>query len=343
MRLWSHIPVVVMVALASSVSMAVTAEDKATARALATEGAEKFAAEDFRTALDRFSKANQIVPAPTIAIYVARCHVKLGQLVEAQVVYQKILAEPVAPKSPAQVKQAVKDAQNELDALLSRIPQIQFSIQGPNPSDTKVQIDGVDRSGDAGAWVPMNPGVHKLRAEAADCDPVELEFELRVSERRPIPVQLAKRVPAPVPVLPPPVPVPTYVAPPPPTPAPAPPPPPPSTGSSTMTAGYVTLGVGAAGLVAGGVLGLLTLQKKGDFTNSCAGKSCPPEAESDYNRSKSYATFSTVGFVVGGVLVATGVTLVAISPRSKKREMALVSPEAQLRVGWNSVALQGTF
>jgi hypothetical protein len=53
-------------------AVAQSAAEKATARALATEAADRFASADYAGALERFSKAYQIAHVPTVGIYVAR-------------------------------------------------------------------------------------------------------------------------------------------------------------------------------------------------------------------------------------------------------------------------------
>jgi hypothetical protein len=58
-----------------------TAADKATARALGTEGIELFQAHSYPAALDKLVRAKALVATPVLDLYIARCQVELGHLV----------------------------------------------------------------------------------------------------------------------------------------------------------------------------------------------------------------------------------------------------------------------
>lgn len=338
---------VLMIAIATAgPALAQSAAEKATARALAEEGAEKYAANDFSGALNRFQKAAQIVTVPTVSIWVARSHVQLGQLVAAQSVYQKIVAEPVPAKSAPQIKQAVAEAQTELDALLPRIPQVRLTIKGPEPSATTLTIDGVNRSADIGTWVSLDPGVHKVRAQASRWNTTDVQLELKEGERKPFVVELGGA--APVAVAPKP-PAAESAAPP----SPAPPrrgPTLAATGPDTGAQGsshaleFAAIGLGTAGILVGGVLGAMTLSKKSDFTSSCEDKRCPPGAQEDYDSAKTLATWSTVGFVAGGGLLAAGIVMIVVEPKvPSEGKSSSVGPRATVGLGPGSLTVRGTF
>ena len=61
-----------------------TAGDKETARSLMDEGDRKFAAKDFKGALDAYQGAHAIMGVPTTGIEVAKAQEALGLLVEAR-------------------------------------------------------------------------------------------------------------------------------------------------------------------------------------------------------------------------------------------------------------------
>jgi hypothetical protein len=76
---------------------------------------------------------------------------------------------------------------------------------------------------------------------------------------------------------------------------------------SSKTLGFVLIGAGAAGVAVGSIFGALALGKRSNLDGACNPKSnCPLESQPDIDSLHTFATVSTVGFVVGGVGLATG-------------------------------------
>ena len=61
-----------------------SADDRATARIIAEDADKKAQAGDYQGAVDSFTKAYSLVPAPTIKVARAHAYLKLGRLIEAQ-------------------------------------------------------------------------------------------------------------------------------------------------------------------------------------------------------------------------------------------------------------------
>ncbi len=80
------------------------------------------------------------------------------------------------------------------------------------------------------------------------------------------------------------------------------------------TAGFVTMGVGAAGLIVGSVFGLHAISKNNESDNAsdCMGDVCVAGGVGATARSdaRTAGNISTVAFAIGGVAVATGLVLV---------------------------------
>ncbi len=53
---------------------------------------------------------------------------------------------------------------------------------------------------------------------------------------------------------------------------------------------------------------------------------CPPSAQNKLNDYHTMAALSTVGFIVGGVGLAAGITMVLLAPSSKKQSAAWIQP-----------------
>jgi hypothetical protein len=110
------------------------------------------------------------------------------------------------------------------------------------------------------------------------------------------------------------------------------------------TAGLVTLGIGGAGIVAGGILGLLAISEKQTVQAHCAGPNglrCDSLGFDAVHRLRSFVDPSTAGFVVGGLLVATGVVLVVTAPSTSKS--TAVTVYAGGLPGGGIVAIEGAF
>jgi hypothetical protein len=88
------------------------------------------------------------------------------------------------------------------------------------------------------------------------------------------------------------------------------------------TLGYVTTGIGVAGLAVGGIFGLVALSKKHDSDAQCHnqnnGQTCDNRAAQDlHNAAVVAGNYSTAFFVAGSVVTATGVTLLLTLPSKK--------------------------
>jgi hypothetical protein len=77
--------------------------------------------------------------------------------------------------------------------------------------------------------------------------------------------------------------------------------------SPNRTGAYVSLGIGAAALAAGGVLGFMTMQKHKDLKDSCPDNVCTSDKQGDLDDAKRLGNFSNIAFGVGaaGVIVGT--------------------------------------
>jgi hypothetical protein len=121
--------------------------------------------------------------------------------------------------------------------------------------------------------------------------------------------------------------------------------------SSGMRIGsYVALGVGAVGIGVGTVFGLKAKGRYRD-ANAITDRECPgsgpcelePSVNDQWrrlgNEGDSAKTLSLVGFIVGGVGVATGVTLFVLSGNKKEPAAAKVEPY----LGLGALGVRGNF
>jgi len=128
-------------------------------------------------------------------------------------------------------------------------------------------------------------------------------------------------------------------------PAPEPPAPEAPRGSSPLrVVALVTGGVGVVGLGVGTAFGFVAMSKQSSA--GCPKNVCPNEGAAQTIRDAEGAgTISTVGFIAGGVLAATGVVLWLVAPNGARTSAASlrVAPSMAEGHAGSSLSLTGTF
>ncbi len=111
-------------------------------------------------------------------------------------------------------------------------------------------------------------------------------------------------------------------------------------GTGTLrTVGWILGGVGVVGLGVGTVSGLIAIAKK-NGAHCDANDRCDPGTS---NGIKSAALLSDVGWVAGGVLLASGAAIVVFAPRASHGRAASVKLAPTLTGNRGGVALGGTW
>lgn len=309
-------------------------QDIAQARQLGQQAQAAYDAGNFAESEKLWAAARNLYPvAPTLSLGLARTQAKLGKVVAAQENYNKIIREWGSnPSPPPAFAAALEAAKTEVGAVSAKIANVVISVEGP--SSPNVTVDGQPVPAAAlGLKRPVDPGTHTVRAEAAGFKPAETTFQVAEGGSAEAKLKLDK---APEAVAA--VPGETQ-----PTPPQAGEEPPPSVGaesgkSSNKTLAIVALGVGGAGLVVGGVTGLLALGKHGDLEGQCPNGVCPPDRQGDVDSYQTMGTLSTIGFIVGAVGVGAGVVLWVTAPKETAAAKK-VSPY----VGLGTAGVTGTF
>jgi hypothetical protein len=311
------LPLVLLPGVARAQTASASDADRMTARALAHDGYEAQTHHQYAVAEDRFRRAESLVHAPTLELGLARAQVGLGKLVEAHETYRRIVREPLAPDAPAPFARAVADAGQELAALEPRLAWVTIDVRGAPPSDVTVSVDAAAfPSAALGIKRASDPGEHGIRASAPGFAPLATSF--RVTEGQTTAISLTLQPapspePAAVPVTEPPAATPPVT---PSGPAPAEQPVPPPSTPFGKTAGMVALGLGVAGLAAGGVLGVLALTKHASLSGGCPDGHCAASESQQVSLYDTLATASTASLIAGAVGVATGFTLLLTTPKA---------------------------
>jgi tetratricopeptide (TPR) repeat protein len=338
-RRFAKAPALPLFALCSALAgnaAAQTDNDRAAARAAAQAGDTAYRAGRYQEAADYFERAEHIVHAPTLLLFLARSQARLGHYVRAREAYIRVTREVIDTNSPAVFRDAVEAARRELPDVDGRIPTITITVDGAQQNELHVTIDGnAVPSAAVGLPYPLDPGPHQVQVAAEGREPAARDFALREAEHGQVRLALgAARIlptgPAPAPVTAPPN-------------APGAPPPSQAVDSGSQRehsnakriGAYVGFGVGAVGVALGTVFLVQHVGKGSDadkaFAN-CAkrGPSCNDPAQQHNITSldkdaASAGTLSVVMYAVGGVGIATGVTLLVLQG-AEHEEKAGVRP-----------------
>src|SRR4051812_40136232 len=329
-------------------------EQRAGARTLATEGAQAFNEGRFKDAVDLFTKAESLVHAPPHLLFLARAHTKLGQFVKAREAYLKIAKEQLAPNAPQAFRDAQAAAEDERKQVEPHIGRLIIKVEGADSAkDLSVAVDGQPVSSVLlGVPQPMDPGDHTVTATATGFKGAPASVSLKDAGVGSVIVKMEVDNSVPPPAATPAATPPGAGAVAPTTPSGAPPSDSGANGSNGMRIGsYVGFGVGAVGVVLGTVFVLKSSSNRKDADAAASkleeqcGALCDaesPEAKNVANlddKARSAKTIGIVGYVVGGLGVATGVTLFILSSKKDEPKSAFVAPY----VGLGALGVRGAF
>jgi hypothetical protein len=184
-------PLAVLLLTAWPALAAPSAADKATARTLGTDGIELYGANKLEAALDKLKRADALVSSPVLELYIARCHVGLGHLVEGAETYRAILRTPPEAATQAAVKKAITDAKSELVTLEPRIPAVKIVVEPAGAEGLEVQIDGQSVPAViVGVERAIDPGHHTIRVAATGFAPAEANVDLPPGEKKSVSLRL---------------------------------------------------------------------------------------------------------------------------------------------------------
>jgi hypothetical protein len=294
---WVGASVVVVAALcAQGDARADEASDTAAARILGEDGLTLADAGSCDKAIEKLDRADKLHHAPTTAGRLGECEIHVGKLVEGTERIHRLLREPLPEGAPAIFVDAVARARGVLEQTLPRIPMLRVSVKTRPGAKMTVTVDG-DVLSDAllDNDRPANPGDHVVRATAPGYVASTKKITLAESETKTVsldleldPYAVAERSPESAPID-----------------APAP-----SRSSGSFAPAVIALTIGGLGLATGAVAGALVAVKSSDLSSACGpSKTCPSDKDSEISSAKTWATASTVGFVVAGAGLATGLVL----------------------------------
>ena len=294
------------------------------AREWANKAKERFQAGDYAGAIEAVAEAEKHFRALTFTKLSAQAHDKLGKLIEARRLYQSIVDQPLDTGVPPAWLKAQEDAKQELGGLERRIPKLHLTVLGADVASLRVTVDGNDfDEASLGTPVAMNPGQHEIKVSVADREATVTRVLLKEGVTEFLSITLRPGLDAPAGQTPP-VSVPTRQT---------------SSVSALTVTGYVSLGIGGAGLVLGAVTGGLALAGRDEVKAACgaadfdAGR-CETSRTGALDGAQAMARASTAGFVIAGVGAAAGAALLLLD---------LGKRPAAVSLGPGFVSLRGAF
>jgi hypothetical protein len=293
------------------------------ARNLGMSGVEAYQAQDYATASEKLEKAYRALKVPSLGLWSARALVKVDKLIEAAERYREVQRLDSVGGDRAVQEQARVDAAKELEQLTPQIPSIVVEVVGADVERTHVTIDGVAlNTALIGEKRPVNPGRHQIKAASGD-EATSGDLQLALGQTKTFTFRFGAapagagsgttQVSQPTET--------TGVS------KPAIP----AAGAShsgRRALAFVTIAVGGAGLVVGGVTGALAIGKKGEIDDNpqCRSNQCAPSESSLVDSYSALRTVSSIGFIAGAVVLSSGVVLLLTAPNDPEQTALIVGP-----------------
>jgi hypothetical protein len=143
-----------------------TDQEKAAARPLALDGLEAASKSDCRAAVDKLTKAEALVHAPTTAVPLAQCEIQLGKVVLGLQLLDRVASEPLTPNAPQPWLEAKQQAAQLRDAAKGRVGKLTIHVNAARGAgDPQVTLDGQPVAATLiDTEIPTDPGAHHVVA-----------------------------------------------------------------------------------------------------------------------------------------------------------------------------------
>ncbi|HRI68220.1 MAG TPA: hypothetical protein PK156_28515 [Polyangium sp.] len=320
-------------------SVLAAAEPAVVASTLFNQAVEKMEAEQFSEACPMLEQSYKLAPKPGTLFTLANCRDREGKIASANTRYAEYLRTYAGMTEAERQKHANRAfiSETRVHELEPQLPILKLTWQGELPTHVKILVDDVEWvSHLSGFTLPLDPGPHRMSVIQRGAPGQNREIMLELGKMTTLDINaevsfVKLHAPEPTTDV---VPVKTL---------------PSATNPRTnprKTAGFITLGVGGAGFVFGGIMGILAISEKQTVAAHCHGTArydCDATGISAVEKMRVYANPSTIGFVAGGVLAATGVVLVLTSPRQTKEEPMTMTLHAGGVRGGGFVGVEGKF
>jgi hypothetical protein len=260
----------------------------AAAEALYRTAVELAQAGNFKEACPKFKASYELDPQLGTLYALAACHEEEGRTATAWAEYNEAVSLALRTNKPATADEAQKKAAE----LKPRLSNLVFSLDKQIPEMT-VTLDGKQVPIAAmGQELPVDPGEHEVLAEA----PRHKSWSKKLSVPKG-PHVATVRIPELVRL------------------APEPDRPVVQSGlNDFQVVGYTLGALGLVGLTLGTIFGIVASMESNDADDHCINNFCTEEGLDGHDRALAFAHISTIGFVVGGAALGTGIILVLTAP-----------------------------
>lgn len=309
-------------ALLLAVSGPAHAGDPARAELLFQEGLALTDGGDWDAACPKFAESDELDPSVGAMLNLAFCSDRAGKLLESRARYEEAARRNASTADESRRASVDDQVRVALEKLAARTPRLKVTVA---PADAKLTVDGREIAMVA-EGVPLDPGLHKVRATAPGHRDEEREVNLVGPQRVDVSIALV-RTPAPVP------------------PAPRPLPEREPEGSSpTLVPGIVLLSGGVIAAGVGATLLGLTASKAAEVRELCGPNARPPlcagtpeDAAKATDLSHEAKTFEIAGGVLAGAgaaTAATGLILVLVGVQEEQGTPAIGVTISPKEVAW---------
>lgn len=320
MRRWMAGLVLALVGFASSAQ----AQNVTSAEALFGEGRKLMDAGKFAEACPKFEASQRLDPGVGTLLNLAECYEKTGRTASAWAQFRAAIPAARAADSKER-EELARQRSDALEPTLSKLT-ITLAPEASGTSGVQVRRDGaaVDAA-ELGSAIPVDPGKHVIEVTAPGKQPWSKTVAVGANA-----AQLSVTVPAladassttgtPGPTTGGAVSTDSMA---------------PSGGSSQKTIAIVAGAAGVVGVAVGTVFGLKASSAWSDAKKGCTDYpyGCTKGATNLASDAKGFGTFSTIGFVVGGVGLASGAVLWFTAGSSESAPKVGVGPTSLLVKG----------
>jgi hypothetical protein len=289
--------------------------NEAAAEALFNEARTLIASGRVEEGCKKLEASQTLDPGTGTLLHLADCYEKIGRTATAWARFREAASRAARDGRP-DWETVAKTRSAELEPKLAK-------LRIDAPPGVVVRRDGDEIPAAAlGSPLPIDPGEHTLTATAAGKTPWSSHVVATAGAVAAVTVPALEIDPA----------------------SHAPPEASSSDGSTQRTVGFVLGGLGVVGLGIGTVSGLTALSKGDRSKEVCptSGVCADEGARGANDDARSAATVSTIAFVAGGALLATGIVLVVLAPSSSSSSSSSRA-SASLRASPQALWLQGTW
>jgi hypothetical protein len=288
------------------------------AEKLFREGRAALASGDLIVACSKFEESQKLDASAGTVLNLADCYERSGKHASALLAYRE-----AARQAGLRGRKDWLDTASARAAALEKIvPTMVIRVVAAASSSGDVEVTRDDVKVDPSTYntnIPVDAGEHVIRATAPGKEAWTTTVKMMKGAREVIEVPALKSS--------------SSSSSPTPTPTPTPTTPTPivineADGSSQRTIGLIGIGVGVAGLLAGGLTGALASSSLDDAKADCPSypDRCRPAGDEANGRAETFALVSTISFIAGGVILVGGTVLFLTAKKAPKHRGAILTP-----------------